>query len=105
MKTKFTPGPWTLDSTLQYIRAPKEDEAFIGGGAICEVQSPLAWGGMDERVAQTRIANARLIAAAPDLYAVLSELEESCEYWSEYDVPLGMVDRIKSALKRAMGEE
>jgi len=49
-------------------------------------------------------ANARLIAAAPELYEVLAELEESSSYWSEYDVPLGIVDRIKDVLKKARGE-
>lgn len=48
-------------------------------------------------------ANARLIAASPDLYAVLKELQESAAYWSEYDVPLGIVDRINQAIAKAEG--
>lgn len=47
------------------------------------------------------IANAKLIAAAPDLLAVVMELEESSSYWGEYDVPLGIVDRIKAAIAKA----
>jgi hypothetical protein len=31
-------------------------------------------------------------------------LEESAAYWSEYDVPLGIVDDIKNVLKKARGE-
>lgn len=50
-------------------------------------------------------ANARLIAAAPELLAVLQELEESSSYWSDYDVPVGIVDRIKAAIARATGKE
>ena len=46
-------------------------------------------------------ANARLIAAAPTLLEVLQELEESSAYWSEYDVPLGIVERIKDAIALA----
>lgn len=46
-------------------------------------------------------ANANLIAAAPDLLAVVEELEESAGYWGEYDVPLGIVDRIRAALAKA----
>lgn len=49
-------------------------------------------------------ANAQLIAAAPDLFAVLQELAESAEYWSEYDVPVGIVDRIKRAITKAGGD-
>lgn len=49
-------------------------------------------------------ADARLIAAAPELLAVLKELEESAEYWSEYDVPIGIVYRIRAAIAKAEGK-
>lgn len=45
-----------------------------------------------------------LIQSAYQLREVLEELEESSDYWSEYDVPLGIVGRIKAALKAARGE-
>jgi len=51
-----------------------------------------------------RDANARLIAAAPDLLEVLQELSDSAKYWSEYDVPVGIVDRIRQAIQKATGE-
>lgn len=35
------------------------------------------------------------------LLEVLQELEESSSYWSEYDVPLGIVERIKDAIALA----
>lgn len=44
---------------------------------------------------------ARLFSAAPDMLAVLQELAESADYWSEYDVPLGIVDRINAAIAKA----
>jgi hypothetical protein len=37
---------------------------------------------------------------APQMYSVLKELQESASYWSEYDVPLGIVDRINEVLKK-----
>ena len=37
---------------------------------------------------------------APQMYSVLKELQESASYWSEYDVPLGIVDRINEILKQ-----
>lgn len=48
-------------------------------------------------------ANATLLSAAPDLYAVVAELEESSCYWSEYDVPIGVVERMRAALAKARG--
>lgn len=33
------------------------------------------------------------------LLSVVKELEESAGYWSEYDVPLGIVDRLRQAIK------
>jgi hypothetical protein len=48
---------------------------------------------------------AATLAAAPALFAVCQELEESAEYWSEYDVPLGIVDRLKAAIALAKGAQ
>jgi formate dehydrogenase maturation protein FdhE len=36
-----------------------------------------------------------------ELLAVLKELQESASYWSEYDVPLGIVDRIHAVIAKA----
>lgn len=41
-----------------------------------------------------------MAAFAPQMYNVLKELQESAYYWSEYDVPLGIVDRINDVLKK-----
>lgn len=35
------------------------------------------------------------------LLAVAKELQESAAYWSEYDVPLGIVDRLNAAIAKA----
>ena len=37
---------------------------------------------------------------APQMYSVLKELQESASYWSEYDVPIGIVDRINDVLEK-----
>jgi hypothetical protein len=52
----------------------------------------------------TAKGNARLIAAAPTLLAVAEELAACSEYWSEYDVPLGIVERLRAAIAVAKGE-
>ena len=91
---KSTPGPWTIRNWT---------EVFCGRKRVCHVNAaskePLNM--MQDR--QVAEANARLIAASPDLYAVLKELQESAVYWSEYDVPLGIVDRINQAIAKAEG--
>ena len=49
------------------------------------------------------VANARLIAAAPDMLAVLKDLQESAAYWSELGLTLGIVDRINAVIDKATG--
>jgi hypothetical protein len=38
-----------------------------------------------------------------DLLTICEELQESAEYWSEYFVPLGIVERLDSAIARVKG--
>ena len=92
--TAHTPGPWELVCNGGPI-----EEFQVGNlsRAVCSAWV-LATGDADETS-----ANARLIAAAPDLLAVIQELSESAEYWSEYEVPLGIVDRIRAAITKATG--
>lgn len=47
----------------------------------------------------------RLYEINVELLTVLQELQESSAYWSEYDVPLGIVDRINAAIAKAQREE
>lgn len=39
------------------------------------------------------------LAQRDKLLAVVVELIESASYWSEYDVPIGIVDRMREAVK------
>ena len=48
---------------------------------------------------------ARTDAQIAELVAVLRELADCAEYWSEYDVPIGIHDRIKAALAMAGADE
>jgi hypothetical protein len=108
---KHSPGPWKLCTNEQ-------DQAFhIIGADSLPVASPntilsndrAEWSNKKvspkalwESVANERErANAKLIAAAPDLLCVLKELEDSCAYWSEYDVPVGIAHRIRAAISKA----
>lgn len=89
-----TPGPWT-----QY----ESDPLIIinsDGVSLGEMSA-----GSPNVSRSEQIANARLIAAAPELLAVVQELADCAAYWSEYDVPLGVVDRINAALAKATGKQ
>lgn len=43
--------------------------------------------------------------AFSQMLKVLEEVKECSDYWSEYDVPLGLHGRIDNALKAARGEK
>ena len=47
-----------------------------------------------------KIEKDKMAVFAPQMYSVLKELQESASYWSEYDVPLGIVDRINDVLNK-----
>jgi hypothetical protein len=65
--SKHTPGPWTLHPS-------KFDAGEIDiRGAYNKDIPATAWGSMD---AETHMANARLIAAAPEMYEALHKAHE-----------------------------
>ncbi|WCD42743.1 hypothetical protein KQCUZIGB_CDS0062 [Pectobacterium phage Ymer] len=73
--SKHTPGPWFQHrngSSTVYIEAP------IGGGLIQEVAAC----GPTEAGAVQQSANAKLIAAAPDLLEQLKIILSFCEFLS-----------------------
>ena len=44
-----------------------------------------------------------LLKQRDEMLSICAELQESAEYWSEYDVPLGIVDRLKAAIDSVKG--
>jgi hypothetical protein len=94
--SKHTPGPWKTDFKISSNAGRVAIEPDI---AIIYVQSNR----YDGEQSKTRLANAALIAAAPDLLTVCKELAESAAYWSDYDVLLGTVDRLNAAIAKAEG--
>lgn len=94
--SKHTSGEWKIG-----FGATRLEIHEAGGKMIATVPRDDKYG----RPFLETAANAQLIAAAPDLLAVLKELEESADYWGEYDVPLGIVDRIRSAISKADGAQ
>jgi len=74
MKTESTPGPWRIagETPLDYRIQADADGVFVGHIS---------------KLGAEGIANARLIAAAPDLLAALEGLFEHCamthKHWGE----------------------
>lgn len=95
----FSPAPWTL--ALHTVKKPRAGLSYrlldAAGDTVAQWQVPH---GEARRKAP---ANAFLIKAAPDLLAVCERLAASASYWSEYDVPVGIVDELKAAILKARG--
>lgn len=71
--SKHTPGPWTAEMTDKPYNVPLI-YAAEHTGPIAEIRSRLDVAAHHPLVVKTRNANARLIAAAPDLLAALRSL-------------------------------
>lgn len=63
MEAKHTPGPWKTEPRFPFVR-------IVADGAPCVAET----GGWNDREREEMHANARLIAAAPDLLAAVEEI-------------------------------
>jgi|LGVE01.1.fsa_nt_gb hypothetical protein len=79
---KHTPGPWEFDKTSDNWPGDTGNEDILGsiidrdgGWHICRI-----WEDVSENIEESK-ANAQLIAAAPDMLAMLEGLE-----WNEYHI-------------------
>ena len=112
--TAPTKGEWVLlrqgiDVFSADDRATHQIQADFGGDLFVPIadvpmQCECSVGGSDRTYTLTpaeALANGQVLLAAPKLLAVCVELLESAAYWSEYDVPLGIVARLRSAVKLA----
>lgn len=102
METKFTKGNWFIkeskfkktDITFQTVLMTDLKYNNLRSPVICDL-----YGQATEEGKSTAL----LLSAAPDMFNVLLELQESASYWSEYDVPIGIIERINSAINKAVG--
>ena len=102
MPHSFTPGPWVVVGRLtKYV------EARLVGGLIQEVAAcgPTM---ADEGYGQQQEANARLIAAAPDLLEALQDVDA---LWMHHSIAHGdgkispLHEKVIAAIAKATGEQ
>ncbi|HSG19548.1 MAG TPA: hypothetical protein VLA31_02160 [Burkholderiaceae bacterium] len=91
--SKHTPGPWrprngiVLADSHKGTHCSDEDIAFYGGPLVCE--------------SIRTDANARLIAAAPDL---LEALKAMLEYYGSHTACVECQDMARAAIAKAEGK-
>src|SRR5260370_27566244 len=86
---RHTPGPWIIVKH----GTDMDIETRQDSGMVCCVATAWTRGDRQE-------ANARLIAAAPELLEALSDLMKSCQNWA----PTIDCSRARTALPKATGE-
>lgn len=89
MSAKHTPGPWETSGMI--VRDPE-------GREIADVHSQIIWQDHGEEC-----ANARLIAAAPELLEALTEAIMWDSY-DEHDVPAVWLNKATAAIAKVKGE-
>ena len=97
---QFTPGPWWTELDKVFVGTPPDYSLIADADPDCK-------GGHDG--AEPMLANARLIAAAPELYEALSDIMENPLYQTAIGGNPNMVERLmeraSAALAKARGEQ
>lgn len=100
---KGTPGPWEIkpeEVDRPYIRI--RGTRLGGRFKVANVLSP-DYDGVHHREADETRANARLIAAAPELLEALTTTLDEIGHWLSQQKP-GLKEKIDSVVANALGE-
>ena len=102
LETQHTPGPWKFSPNGAGYLVTRED-VFVVGHGICGVK-PSQSASEDQCE-----ANARLIAAAPDMLAVLNETTLQLRYladkFGETGTGAAVLARVQAVIAKAEGNE
>lgn len=90
---KHTPGPWTADIDSSHHRA-----------VVRNGMEPLAEMWMTGKPQAEREANARLIAAAPELLEALDSLVSACELPGDHCEIEQALPAATAAIEKALGK-
>lgn len=119
-ESKFTPGPWVVNTTILEDGFPDSGIAIMGSDDTIVAE---AWKMDLDEPSQDHVtmANARLIAAAPEMFAVITELirrvdnMRACPPWGVMsgdeigDILAGFVEYIdvhgRESIRSALGEK
>lgn len=98
-KVQHTPGPWAI------FDAGRDDNLFVEGiGSVCKI----ARKGPDGRNRELEMANARLIAAAPEMLEALEAIRTLSAYMISPGGGAGTLMKIEqladAAIRKAKGE-
>jgi hypothetical protein len=102
MTTRYTPGPWAapyvdqLPNNLRSVRIDSRQETGVSIVALLPIGD-----GSDLEINAIQRANARLIAAAPDMRLLLSQAMVVLELEHVQDV----ADEIRALLARIDGDD
>ena len=107
MTTKYTKGPWFPDTAGRIWRRDPSTLYENGGGVAGD--KPIAfvnvgWIGEGESGYPIK-ENARLIAAAPDLFAALMSAVSEADAWGLSDDECEWIPMARAALAKATGEQ
>lgn len=99
--SKHTPGPWavwpTADSMIDVAVGPA-----VGGVAVCQIVTADGRGINTAEAMERGNANARLIAAAPELLAALRKVSTCLSAWMEIADPGDLREYDDEALGEAL---
>jgi len=93
---KFTPGPWFIKPMHSIVRK-RENETDPW-----KRQYPFCVATMVEGDSKVKEANANLIAAAPEMYALLADIAKNYQCMPN---PATVESRINTLLAKARGEQ
>lgn len=94
-KEKFSQGSWTYDGGFTVFSAD--------GLPVCDLVSDVKING-EIRILPYK-ENAALIAAAPDMYALLDMIQTFLEVSGDENTRIAFLTQIKKVLAKARGEE
>lgn len=99
--TKFTPGPWIIDTETRPAEVCTVYHTSHENGYVY-VRGELGYWEAD---GEENMANAHLIAAAPELYEALADLARDYKEPLDADTTKYFVEQAEKALAKAEGKQ